>query len=482
MSNILFRSATELAEMIRKKNTSSLEVLEVHLEHIAKHNSKLNAVVTLDEVRAKQRAKEADAALADGEIWGPLHGVPITIKDAFETSGLKTTSSFKPLAGHIPKKDATVVERIKAAGAIIMGKTNMPTLALDIQSQSPLFGTANNPWDTSRTTGGSSGGSAAAIAAGFSPLEIGSDIGGSVRIPAHFCGVFSIKATENVISMAGHIPEPPGSPRGVRHMGVTGVLARSIEDLETVYPLLTGPDGKSWHVAPVPMVRVGESSLTELKLAWTDTFGSVKASQDTCDSLKEVVKNLSAAGCVVEKKNPANFDFTTVWQTWGEVLGAEIGSGMPAFHRFLASMSFKFLRDKSVHKRGFLKGLKMSLHNYAKLLTRRDGLISTLDDFLTGYDAWLCPVTAGPAFTHRKMGMPIEIDGQKISYFEASVGFTSVFNVSGNPSVVIPIGKSTEGMPIGMQIVGRHWTDMKLLSIAKAITKAAMPFNRPDGY
>ena len=482
MSEITFCTASELANKIQDKKVTSSEVLDAHLDHISSHNSQLNAIVTLNEENARQRAKEADTALSRGENWGPLHGVPVTIKDAFETRGLKTTSSFKPLANYIPQQDATVVERIQAAGAVIIGKTNMPTLALDIQSNSPLFGTANNPWDTTRTTGGSTGGGAASVAAGFSPLEIGSDIGGSVRIPAHFCGIFSIKPTENIVPMAGHIPEPPDAPRGVRHMGVSGPLARSVEDLQLVLPLLTGPDGKCWDIAPVSMEKVAESSLPKVRVAWTDSFGSLTASNDTRNCMSAAVDKLTEAGCIVEKNEPTDLDFEKVWQTWGELLGAEVGSGMPYIARLLTGIQYKLMRDQSVFKKGLLKGLKMSLHDYAKVLTRRDGLISILENFLAGWDAWLCPVTTGPAFQHCKTGQPIMVDDRPMSYFKANMGFTTVFNLTGNPVTVIPMGKSKEGLPIGMQIVGRRWNDMQVLSIAQAVSKAIKPFSRPEGY
>ncbi|MBW1849671.1 MAG: amidase, partial [Deltaproteobacteria bacterium] len=178
MPELIYRTATDLAGIIRDKKVSAAEILDAHLDQISKYNPRLNAIVTLNEEAARQRAHEADAALANGESWGPLHGVPVTIKDAFETAGLRTTSSFKPLKNYIPERDATVVVRLRQAGAIILGKTNMPMLALDIQSDSPIFGRANNPWDITCTPGGSTGGGAASLAAGMSPLEIGSDFGG----------------------------------------------------------------------------------------------------------------------------------------------------------------------------------------------------------------------------------------------------------------------------------------------------------------
>jgi amidase len=212
MNNLVFATVHELATGIRQRRVSAMEVLDAYLAQIARHNPAFNAIVTLDAERARRRAQDADAALAQGNVWGPLHGVPITIKDSIETAGLRTTSGFPPLADYVPSADAPVVARLRAAGAIILGKTNLPTLAGDAQTDNPLFGRSNNPWDVTRTPGGSTGGGAAAVAAGLSPLEIGSDYGGSVRGPAHFCGVYALKPTDRRLPDTGHIPELPGAP------------------------------------------------------------------------------------------------------------------------------------------------------------------------------------------------------------------------------------------------------------------------------
>jgi amidase len=479
MKEFVFCTATELARIIREKTASAAEVLDAHLQHIARHNSDLNAIVTLNEKEARQRAHESDVALARGEVWGPLHGVPITIKDVFETAGLRTTSSFKPLAEHIPTQDATVVARLRAAGAILLGKTNMPTLALDIQSNSPLFGRANNPWNPAYTPGGSTGGGAAAVAAGLSPLEIGSDIGGSVRVPAHFCGIFSLKASEHLVSLAGHIPEPPGAPRAVRHMGVVGPLARSVEDLRLALSLIAGTDGRTWEVPPLPLAPVAKRSLTECRIAWSDDFGGAPVLQDTRTVLETVAKELSQAGCHVERLNPPGFDFDLARQTWGKLLGAEIGAGLDRLPRFLTAMQFRMLSDQSTLKKSFLRGLRLDMHGYAQVLTRRDELIASLEDFVSGWDAWLCPVTGGTAFAHCKTGQPLEMDGQQVPYFVANMSHTTPFNMTGSPVVVLPAGKSSEGLPIGIQVVGRRWRDMELLAVAEAITQVTGPFRSP---
>jgi amidase len=481
MDDLVFRTATELARLMREKSASAQEVLEAHLRHIAAHNPGLNAIVTPNEQEARHRAELADAAWARGEVWGPLHGVPVTIKDVFETAGLRTTSGFKPLADYVPQQDATPVARLRAAGAIILGKTNMPTLALDVQTDNPLFGRANNPWDTSRTTGGSTGGGAASVAAGLSPLEIGSDIGGSVRIPAHYCGVFSLKTSEHRVSLAGHIPEVPGAPKGVRHMGTIGPLARCVEDLRLALSLIAGPDGRTWETPPVPVTPVPERPLREHRVAWTDDFG-VPVTQETRAALEKVAQELAQAGCHVERLNPPQFDFDVAWETWGEVLGSEIGAGMTFVPRLLTRLQFMMMRDRSILKRGLMRGLRQNMPRYAQALTRRDALISKLEEFLADWDAWLCPVTAGPAFAHCKTGQPITVDDQQVPYFAASTGYTSVFNLTGNPVVVLPVGRSKEGLPIGMQVVGRRWQDMALLAVAEALTEVTGPFQRPPGY
>lgn len=266
MSELNFLSAHELALLIRDRTFSSVEVVEAHLAQIGKHNSKLNAIVTLDEERAIQKAQQADEALARGEVWGALHGVPFTVKDFYATAGLRTTSSYPPLANYVPADDATVVARLRAAGGILLGKTNLPKLSTGFQTDSPLFGRTNNPWNLECTPGGSTGGGAAAIAAGLSPLEIGGDLGGSIRIPAHLCGVFGLKPTEYRVSNAGVVARKVKFT-SVRHFRVIGPLARSIEDLRLCLSLIEGQDRRDWQVQTAPMETVSNHPLKEYRFA-----------------------------------------------------------------------------------------------------------------------------------------------------------------------------------------------------------------------
>jgi amidase len=487
MNELVHLTVHQLAQAIRERKVSAMEVVQAHLNHIAQHNPALNAIVTLDEQRALRRAQEADAALARGEMWGPLHGVPVTIKDAFETAGLRTTSSFPPLAHYVPNRDATVVARLRAAGAIILGKTNMPMLTVDIQSNSPLFGRANNPWDLTRTTGGSTGGGAAAVAAGLSPLEIGSDGGGSIRIPSHFCGVFGLKPTEHCVPATGHIPDLPGHPRAVRHLCGFGPLARCVQDLRLCLSLIAGPDGQDSDVPPVSLDSPPARALRELRFVWTDDFGGVPVTTDTRAALEKLAGELAGLGCRVERVNPPGFDFALAWRTYGEILGTMVGASVPFPLRVLAPLSGTLLyRDEPVY-RAITQGMRANLHRYMAALTRRDALIEKIECFLAGWDAWLCPVTPTPAFTHRRSGIgwptqPIEVDDHQLGYWKGSMSYTVIFNLTGNPVVVLPLARSKEGLPIGVQVVGRRWHDIELLAVAEQLAEVIGPCQRPPGY
>ncbi len=383
MSNIIFATAQELATSIRHRHVSATEVLEAHLAQIAQYNPPLNAIITLDEERARTRAKEADQALARGEVWGPLHGVPITIKDAIETAGLRTTGGFPPLAEYVPARDAPVVARLRAAGAVILGKTNLSVLSGDYQADNPIFGRTNNPWDLGRTPGGSTGGGAAALAAGLTPLEIGSDLAGSMRHPAHYCGVYALKPTEHRVPTTGHIPEPPGLPRGVRHMNTIGPLARSVEDLTLALRLIAGPDGCQWEAPPVPLDTVADRPLSMIRLAWTDDFGSVPVTNDTQVALATLAQELRGLGGQIERQTPEGFDFTTAWETWGELLMAERAATAP--ERAAERVAEWGARPDSAVAifSGLARGVKQRMQHYTASPTKRDTLIAALEPFQT---------------------------------------------------------------------------------------------------
>lgn len=484
MSDLVFLSASQLAKAIREREVSAVEVLEAHLTQIARHNQALNAIVTLNQEQARQQAQQADAALAQGEIWGPLHGVPVTCKDNFETAGLRTTCSYQPLADYIPHQDATVVARLRSAGAIILGKTNMPSLGTGLQTNSSLFGRGNNPWNLAYTCGGSTGGGAAAIAAGLSPLEIASDSGGSIRVPAHFCGVFGLKPTEHRVSTAGHIPELPGRTRSLRHMLVAGLLARSLEDLRLGLSLIEGPDRRQWEVTPVFEHTVPPRPLSSYRFAFSDDFGGVPVTAQIRAALEKLTVELTALGCRVERLNPPGFDFTEAWEIFGELVAIELYSKESHFALWLwwmLSLVSPVIPGGPI-ARGYARGARLSLRRNSKAMSQRDRLITIMEKFLDNWDAWLCPVCPITAFAHTWTGKPLEVDEQKLSYVMVGCAYTAIFNLTGNPVVVLPVAQSQEGLPIGIQVVGRRWRDMELLSIAEKLAEVTEPFCRPPGY
>lgn len=492
MSNLVFTPAHQLAQMIRDRAVSSLEVLDAHLAQIAFHNTKLSAICTLDEERARQRALFADEALARGENWGILHGVPVTIKDTLETAGLRTTAGYKPLKDYIPKLDATVVARLRAAGAIILGKTNPAQLASDWQGINGLFERVNNPWNLNYTSGGSSSGSAAAVAAGLSPLDIGQDFGGSIRQPAHFCGVFGLKPTDRRVPTTGQIPEIPGMPKCIRQMQTVGPLARSIQDLQLCFSLIAGADLRQPDIPPVPLDTPIPKPLGNLRIAWTDEFSVFPVASEIKLAIQSVAKTLSDVVTTVEQWF-GEFDFVAAWQISSAVaVYNTINSQSVTAADARKAMAFLFrestqgdreLRQLSNFAKTVLSiFFNSSLKGYFEALTERDQLIAQMDKELEQWDAWLCPVAMTPAFTHRASGKAVEVEGRKVPYMMASGAYTEPFALTGHPVVVIPIGQTKNGLPIGMQIVGKRWREMELLAIAQEIYKVVGDFRHPSGY
>ncbi len=317
----------------------SIDTLQTCLDQIDLHNPAINAIVTLDKENAINTATKMDFRIANQEKDLPsLFGVPVSIKDAFETQGIKTTSSHPPLKDYVPTNDATVVKRLKDAGAIVLGKTNLPQLASDIQCWSPLFGRTNNPWNLELTSGGSSGGSAAAVAMGFSFLDIGSDLAGSIRIPAAYCGAAGLKATENRIPRTGHIPHLPDAERSVRHMLSFGVIARCVDDLRLGLDVIAGPDGIDSEVHPVSTEIANLKKTRSLRVAWWDDFSGVPICSRTKAGLNSTVQQLTDAGMEVQRCFPDGFDFEAAWYAYGIIMGAEVGLGMSTIERLPLSL------------------------------------------------------------------------------------------------------------------------------------------------
>lgn len=456
--DLAFSSTIKLAAAIAARNISAVEALEVHLAQIDRHNGAVNAVVILDREGARERAKEADAVLARGDALGPLHGVPFTLKDMHETAGMKTTVGFPPFADYTAKADSPVVVRLKTAGGVLVGKTNVATMLGDWQSDNPLFGRTGNPWNLDRTAGGSSGGAAAAVATGMTPFEVGTDMQDSIRLPASFCGVYGLKPTEHRISLAGAFPDPGGAARSVRLMSCLGPLARSVEDLALIYQIIAGPDGSDTDLAPVPVEPMETLNLKSLRIAIAPSFPGFPVAGEISATVENLAHQLQGEGATVEEAKLPKLDLHDDLEQGGELIGMMLEAAQPEPPEQPSTVSRWF-----------------------EALARRDRSILAWDRFFETCDALLCPVAMCTAFPHCEPGTSIEVDGKQQSYWMLPA-YGAVFNYSGHPALSLPCGQDRDGLPIGLQLVGKRWSESRLLGIAKAIEPLTGGFRRPPNY
>lgn len=456
--DIVFAPAHRIAAAIRARALTATEVLEAHLGQIERHNGALNAIVTLDADGARARAAEQDEATARGESWGPLHGVPVVLKDGHETKGMRTVVGMERHADHVPAEDGAVAAKLRAAGAIILGKTNVPPRLRDVQADNPVFGRTNNPWALDRTPGGSSGGAAAAVAAGLAPFDIGSDLGGSIRFPAHLCGVYGLKPTERTVSLAGHLADPPGMTRSFRIMFSHGPIARDVEDLELALRVIAGPDGRDFEVPPLPLPEPGAVRLDALRVAFAPSFPGSPVAAEISAAVERFAASLSGAVARVEPALP-EIDFPEARQ-----LFSDLADGL----------SFAIHPVKEGRE-------PLTLREHLEHLDRRDAAITAWERFFDDWDVLLCPPAMTTAFTHRRTGAPVEVDGVERPYWSL-LDYTCPFNLTGHPAGVLPLGFDGEGLPIGVQVAGRRWQDLRLLAIMKLLAARTDGFVRPPGY
>ncbi|MCA0034279.1 amidase [Mesorhizobium sp. B263B2A] len=456
--DIAFSSTVDLAMAIAARKISAVEALDAHLAQIDSHNEAVNAVVSLDREGARERAKKADAALVRGEALGPLHGVPFTLKDMHETAGMKTTVGFPPFADYMAKEDGPVAGRLKAAGGVLMAKTNVASMLSDWQSNNPLFGRTSNPWNLERTSGGSSGGAAAAIAAGMTPFDVGTDMQDSIRLPAAFCGVYGLKPTEHRVSLAGAFPNPGDAARSVRLMSCVGPLARSVDDLSLIYRIIAGSDGRDTDLAPLPVEDMPKLELKTLRIAFAPTFPGFPVTDAIGAAVENIARQLQSAGATVEKANLPKLDLHDDLAQGGALIGMMMEAAQPEPPDEPAPVSRWF-----------------------EALARRDRSILAWDQFLENHHALLCPVAMTTAFSHCEPGTPIKVDGKDQSYWMLPA-YGAVFNYSGHPALSMPCGQNSDGLPIGLQLVGRRWSESRLLGIARAMTPLTGGFSRPPGY
>ncbi len=485
MPDIAFRSALEQVVAIRNREISSRELLDHYLKRIGRYNPAINAVVTLDVERARQRADAADAALAHGELWGPLHGLPMTIKDTIETAGLRTTAGAPIHAEHIPTHDAPAVARLKAAGAIVFGKTNTPVFAGDAQSYNPLFGVTNNPWDLTRSPGGSSGGAAAALAAGLTGLELGSDIGGSIRNPAHYCGVYGHKPSYDIIPLRGHIPGPPGTLSGA-DIAALGPLARSAKDLSLTLGLLAGPDeeeGLAWRLE-LPSPRRG--ALREYRVAaWLDD-PACPVDSAVRSRHEAAVEALRQKGVKVDDQARPGFQFADALHAYSRLLWAAFSPGLEpeAFQNF-AEMSGQLPQDDDGYLARVAHGSVQRHRDWLGWNELRAQYRRQWKEFFTQYDVLLCPITPTAALPHDHsepmVARTIQVNDHARPYLDV-VAWAGVIGMAYLPVTLAPVGRTSQELPVGIQIVGSYLEDRTTIDFARRLADVVGGFEAPPGY
>ena len=478
---MIFDSAHEILEKIKQGEVSSLEVLESFLAQVEKVNPKINAIVALDIERAKEKAKEADNKISLKSKLGPLHGLPMTIKDAFEVEGIVSTGGNPAWKDNIPKRNAEAVQRLVDAGAIIFGKTNVPFLSSDLQSFNKIYGTTNNPWDLERTPGGSSGGSAAALAAGMTPLELGSDIGGSIRVPAHFCGLYGHKPSYNIISEVGHMPPPPGSILTGNGLSVAGPLARSPEDLEIALDVLVAAqeqDSQAWKVK-LPKART--KKIKELKIAvWPDE-PYAEADDEITNLIKDTAEDLRHAGAKVETVDlPISFE--EIDKIYSLLLNPLMLAGSPKeTFETLAKLNESLDPNDVSELAKVARGSVLKHADWVLVNATRQNMRQKWREFFNKFDVILCPTCITPAFKHNHNPVherKLTINGKDDEYLRATLWAGPAVS-AGLPSTNVPIGMSSNNLPISMQITGPYLEDKTCLEVAKVVRNLRGGFKIP---
>jgi amidase len=474
-----FGSGAQAVKALLSGVISSRELTERVFKRIAKYNPKINAFITLIEEQAMEQAKKADELTARKTATGKLHGLPVVIKDTFATAGVRTTSGSKQFEKYIPKEDAVVVARLKAAGAIIIGKTNLPEFAGDWQSYNQVAGVTNNPWDLTRTPGGSTGGGAAALAAGLGFLEIGSDIGGSIRIPSHFCGLFGHKPTLDIVPLAGHIPPPPGL-LAPAELPVAGPLARSAEDLLLELGVVAGPASEEAVAYRWSLPKPRKTKLSEYKIGFVidDPFCPVDSTVK--EILAGAIESLRKGGAQMTEGWPKGVNPQAMYDNYMFLLSAILNAGAPE-----AAIKGMLTAAESGVKDPWVLGATTRHLDWRRQTEQRFRARAVWQEYFKNFDAFLLPVNFVPAFPHdhkpdmnsRKLATA---EGER-NYIDQSkwIGFATL---TGCPATVAPVGRTKSGLPVGIQIMGPYLEDATSIDIALKLTQSIGGFTSPPGY
>ncbi|MBI3477676.1 MAG: amidase [Acidobacteria bacterium] len=467
MSSEIF-SASRLAIEIQAKSISPVEAAGVHLERIERLNPKLNAFVDWQPERILEQARAAEKAVMRGDELGPLHGVPLSIKSSIDVAGHRCEAGTRLRAGYVAAQDAPLVSRLRAAGAVILGVTNTPELLMAWETDNLLYGRTNNPWDLSRTAGGSSGGESAAIAAGLSAGGVGSDGGGSIREPAHFTGICGLKPTPGRIPSTGHFPKS-GGPFAL--IGVVGPMARTVGDLKLLFDAMAGPDDGDPSSAPVPLRKIHEAEFLTTSIGVFEDDGRTPVTPETRLAVRHAANLLLQSGFQVDSFRPEGLEESR--QLWWSLFGTAGGMILGPMLRGRDSELSPLLRQFSSWTAA------EPAHSGDSLLATwlgRDEIRGKILQQMRKYPVLLCPTAAIPAFRHGEREWQVE--GKTVKYLDAW-SYCEWFNLLGFPAAVVPMGKSSEGLPIGVQIVGRPWEEELVLAVAAKLEDARGAWQAP---
>ena len=463
MGNIIYASAKSMAQAVRDKEVSAVELVEAHLGRIEEVNSALNAVVQLAAERARAEAVEADAALARGESKGALHGVPFTLKDSIDTEGIITTGGTLGRKDFVPDADATVTARLRAAGGILLGKTNTPELTYAGETDNLVYGRTNNPFDLSRAPGGSSGGAGAIVCCGGAAFDIGSDTGGSVRGPAHYCGITGIKPNSGRVPRTGHIV--PHSFGAVDSLTQNGPMARYVEDLALILSIISGPDWDDPHIVPMPLGNPADVDISGLRVAFYTDNGLRVPTDEIVAAVRSAANALADAGCLVEEDLPRAIpDNPDINNQLSQ------GDGQAGARRLLAKYGTTETHEWMTRLLEKASENMVSVGEYTAVLEKIDSYRSAMLGFMENYDVIVCPVSAFAALPH----------GESMTDENRSgINYTATFNITGWPSTVVRGGTSPDGLPIGVQVVARPWREDVSLAVAQYLEGALGGWQRP---
>jgi Asp-tRNA(Asn)/Glu-tRNA(Gln) amidotransferase A subunit family amidase len=455
-----YSSIQQIVESVRTKIVSPVEIVEAHLRRIKQWQPKLNAFVYLDAEAARHQARAAEVAVLRGGRLGPLHGVPLTIKSCIDVTGWPCPAGSLLRKEYMPSQDAPLVSRLKAAGAILLGNTNTPEFLMAYETNNLLTGKTSNPWDLTRSAGGSSGGEAAAIAAGCSAGGVGSDGGGSIRVPAHFCGLCGLKPTPGRIPSTGHFPPGAGA---FSWIGVVGPMARTIADVRVLFDVMTGPDPGDALSAPVPSrpYPYNESNLSGLRIGILESDALGVASSETHSAIQRAAKSLAERGFIVEPIRLTGLDraLELWWFFFGPVIGHLFRQTISGHEDQISPILREYLSYATSRD-------SITLGQFMKACTDRDLLRAEILRQMQDVTVLLSPVSSTPAFRHG------EGNYRPGTGYRDTMRYSQWLNLSGFPGAVVPLGRSNDGLPIGVQVIGRPFEDELVLSVAEAIEAA----------